>query len=135
MKHIIREMTTNIGTINLTDITLAEESIEVFIPITAVSDSLKATIEENIQRAKEEFSEEYLKDRDLKWSDAGVNLVYQSLHIIMEADHISYELCFNIEDKENSSLETGFNLKVDLLEYAAELKMIILEVMTEKFFG
>ena len=135
MKHIIREMTTNIGSINFEEMELMTDCMEVFIPITAVSESLKATIEENIQKAKEEFSEEYLKDRDLKWSDAGVNLVYQSLHIIMEADHISYELCFNIEDKENSSLETGFNLKVDLLEYAAELKMIILNAIKEKFFG
>lgn len=130
-----RTMTTNIGTINLAEMELMTDCMEVFIPITAVSESLKATIEENIQRAKEEFTEEYLKDKDLKWSDAGVNLVYQSLHIIMETDHISYELCFDIEDKNNDSLETGFNLEVDLLEYSAELKTIILNAIKEKFFG
>ena len=58
-----------------------------------------------------------------------------SLHIIMETDHISYELCFDIEDRNNDSLETGFNLEVDLLEYSAELKMIILNAIKEKFFG
>lgn len=129
-----RVLTTNIGSINLEDMELMTECLEVFIPIESVSERLKATIEENIQKAKEEFSEECLKDRGLQWSDAGVDLVYQSLHIIMEKDAVSYELCFNIEDKE-SNFETGFNLKVDLLEYAAELKKIILEVMTEKFFG
>ena len=127
-------MTTKIGKIDIAEMELATDCLEVFIPITAVSESLKATIEENIQRAKEEFTEEYLKDKDLKWSDAGVDLVYQSLHITMEADHISYELCFDIEDKNNDSLETGFNLKVDLLEYSAELKMIILNALKEKFF-
>ena len=32
-------------------------------------------------------------------------------------------------------LETGFNLEVDLLEYSAELKTIILNAIKEKFFG
>ena len=128
-------MTTNIGTINLAEMELTTDCLEVFIPITAVSESLKATIEENIQRAKEEFAEEFLNNKGLQWSDAGVDLVYQSLHIMMEADHISYELCFNIEDKNNDLLETGFNLNVDLLEYSAELKKIILNAIAEKFFG
>ena len=128
-------MTTNIGTINLAEMELTTDCLEVFIPITAVSESLKATIEENIQRAKEEFTAEFLNNKGLQWSDAGVDLVYQSLHIMMEADHISYELCFNIEDKNNDLLETGFNLKVDLLEYSAELKTIILNAISEKFFG
>ena len=70
-----------------------------------------------------------------QWSNAGVNLTYQSLHIMMKTDHISYELCFNIEDKNNDLLETGFNLEVDLLEYSAELKMIIINAIKEKFFG
>lgn len=129
-----RTMTTNIGTINLAEMELMTDCMEVFIPITAVSESLKATIEESIQRAKEEWQKECLDDRGMQWSDAGVNLVYQSLHITMETNHITYELCFNIEDKNNDSLETGFNLKVDLLEYSAELKKIILNAITEKFF-
>ena len=128
-------MTTKIGKIDIAEMELATDCLEVFIPITAVSESLKATIEENIQSAKEEFTEEYLKDKDLKWSDAGVDLVYQSLHIMMETDHISYELCFDIEDKNNDLLETGFNLEVDLLEYSAELKMIVINAIKEKFFG
>lgn len=130
-----RVLTTNIGSINLEELELVTDCMEVFIPITAVSDSLKVTIEENIERAKEEFSEEYLKDKGLKWSNAGVDLVYQSLHIMMEKDAVSYELCFDIEDKENRSLGAGFKLKVDLLEYSAELKMVILNAITEKFFG
>lgn len=130
-----RVLTTNIGSINLEELELVTDCMEVFIPITAVSDSLKVTIEENIERAKEEFSEECLKERGLQWSDAGVDLVYQSLHVMMEKDAVSYELCFDIEDKENRSLGAGFKLKVDLLEYSAELKMVILNAITEKFFG
>ena len=128
-------MTTNIGTINLADITLADDTFCVFIPIVEVSDGLKATIEENIQKAKDEWQKECLDERGMQWSDAGVNLTYQSLHIMMETDHISYELCFDIEDKNNDLLETGFNLEVDLLEYSAELKMIVINAIKEKFFG
>lgn len=127
-------MTTKIGTINLSEMELMTDCLEIFIPITAVSESLKVTIEENIKRAKDEFAEEFFKDKNLQWSDAGVDIVYQSLHITMETDYVSYELCFDIKDKNNNSLETGFNLKVDLLEYSMELKKIILNAIAEKFF-
>lgn len=54
-----RTMTTNIGTINLAELDLVEDCLEVFIPIIAVSENLKATIEENIQRAKAEYQKEF----------------------------------------------------------------------------
>ena len=130
-----RTMTTNIGTINLSEMEIMTDCMEVFIPITAVSESLKAIIKENIQKAKDKWQKECLDERGMQWSDAGVNLTYQSLHIMMETDHISYELCFDIEDKNNDLLETGFTLEVDLLEYSAELKMIVINGIKEKFFG
>lgn len=130
-----RTMTTNIGTINLAEMELMTDCMEVFIPITAVSENLKSAIKENIKKAKEEWQNKCLNERGIHWSDAGVNLVYQDLHISMEVDHISYELCFNIEDKNDNSIETGFNFEVDLMEYSAELKKIILNAITEKFFS
>ena len=78
-----RTMTTNIGTINLSEMEIMTDCMEVFIPITAVSESLKAIIKENIQKAKDKWQKECLDERGMQWSDAGVNLVYQSLHIIM----------------------------------------------------
>lgn len=130
-----KTMTTNIGTINLAEMELMTDCMEVFIPITAVSENLKSAIKENIKKAKEEWQNKCLNERGIHWSDAGVNLVYQDLHISMEVDHISYELCFNIEDKNDNSIETGFNFEVDLMEYSAELKKIILNAITEKFFS
>lgn len=130
-----KTMTTNIGTINLAEMELMTDCMEVFIPITAVSENLKSAIKENIKKAKEEWQNKCLNERGKHWSDAGVNLVYQDLHISMEVDHISYELCFNIEDKNDNSIETGFNFEVDLMEYSAELKKIILNAITEKFFS
>lgn len=125
-------MTTNIGTINLAQMEIMPECMDVFIPIIVVSENLKATIEENIQKAKDEWQKECLDERGLSWSDEGVNITYQSLHIIIESNQVSYELCFEIEDKNNDLIETGFNLKVDLLDDSEELKKIILNAIAKK---
>lgn len=129
-----RTMSTKIGKINLAEMELMTDCIEVFVPITVVSEKLKTTVEENVQRAKVEFQKEFLDEKGLKWSNTGINLDYQSLHIIMKEKELSYELCFNFEDKENDLINTGFILAVDLSEHIAELKEIIKNVILEKFF-
>lgn len=129
-----RTMTTNIGTINLAELDLVEDSLEVFIPIVAVSENLKATIEENVQRAKAEYQKEFLDCRGKKWSDAGIVMMYQSLHITVKEKAFNYELCFDFEDKENSLIYAGFNLAVDLSEHTEELKKLIIKAMIDKFF-
>ena len=128
-----RTMSTKIGKINLAEMELMTDCIEVFVLITVVSEKLKTTVEENVQRAKAEFQKEFLDEKGLKWSNAGINLDYQSLHIIMKEKELSYELCFNFEDKENDLINTGFNLVVDLSEHTAELKKLILESLTNQF--
>ena len=128
-----KTMTMNIGTINLAEINLVEDSLEVFIPIITVSDNLKATVEEQTEKAKEEFEKEFA-DKNLKWSKAGADITYQSLHIVVENHVISSELCFDITDRENEFVETWFNLKVDLSEHMQELKKLILKTMIDKFF-
>ena len=129
-----RTMSTKIGKINLAEMELMTDCIEVFVPITVVSEKLKTTVEENVQRAKVEFQKEFLDEKGLKWSNTGINLDYQSLHIIMKEKVLSYELCFNFVDKENDLINTGFILAVDLSEHIAELKEIIKNVILEKFF-
>lgn len=128
-----KTMTTTIGTINLADITLAEESIEVFIPIIETSENLKATIEEQAKKAKAEYKEECLDCKGLKWSESGTDITYQSLHIILENHSVSYELCFEVTDKENDFIDTGFNLKVDLSEHDEKIRKIIIKTIIEKF--
>lgn len=129
-----RTMVTNIGTINLAELDLLEDSLEIFIPIVAVSDNLKATIEENVQRAKAEHQKEFLDCRGKKWSDAGIVMTYQSLHITVEEKAFNYELCFDFEDKESSLIYAGFNLEVDLSEHTEELKKLVIKAMIDKFF-
>ena len=129
-----RTMTTNIGTINLAELDLVEDILEVFIPIIAVSENLKATIEENIQRAKAEYQKEFLDCRGKKWSDKGIVMTYQSLHITVKEKAFSYKLCFDFEDKESSLIYADFSLEVDLSEHTEELKKLIVKAMICKFF-
>lgn len=129
-----RRMITNIGTINLAELDLINDSLEVFIPIIAISESLKATIEENVQKAKEEHQKKFLDCRGMKWNDAGITMDYQALHVIAENRELHYELCFDFEDKKDSSIWTGFSLDVDLSEHTTELKKLILHAAIDKFF-
>lgn len=124
----------NLGTINLAELYLVEDCLDVFIPIVAVSDNLKATIEENVQKAKAEHQKEFLDCRGKKWSDAGIVMTYQSLHITVKEKAFNYELYFDFEDKESSLIYAGFKLEVDLAEYTEELKKLIVKAMIDKFF-
>lgn len=129
-----RMMTTNIGTIDLAEIDVMDDGLDVFIPVVAVSESLKATIEECTQKAKEEYQREFLDGRGEKWSDAGIFMAYQNLHIIVKNKLFTYELCFDFEDAEDKRFWTGFNIEVDLSEHTAELKKLIVKAMIDKFF-
>ena len=130
-----REMTTNIGTINLAELELMLDGLEVFIPITTVSDRLKTVIDENIQKAKEDHQKEYLDGKGKRWSDTGINMDYQSLHITIEqGKKITYQLCFDFNDKKDEFIEAWFNLDVDLSEHTEEIKKLIVKAMIDKFF-
>ena len=129
-----RTMTTNIGTINLADIDITEDCLEVFIPVIAVSENLKAIIEKNVEKAKADFKSEFLEGRNKKWSDAGIIMNFQSLHITVKEKSFHYELCFDFEDKEDGCIFTGFNLEVDLSEHETELKKLIVKAVIDKFF-
>lgn len=129
-----KTMTTNIGTINLADIDIADDSLEVFIPIIAISEKLKAIIEENVEKAKAGFQKEFLEGRGKKWSNAGIIMNFQSLHITVKNKAFHYELCFDFEDAEDELIWTGFNLEVDLSEHETELKKLIIKATIDKFF-
>ncbi len=127
-------MTTTIGIINLAEIELMEDCLDIFIPIVSVSENLRDTIEENVQKAKKEYKEIFENRRDVQWSKDGVNLLGQQLHITIKNKEISYELCFDFEDKEDTTLWADFSIEVDLSEYTAELKKLIVKAMIDKFF-
>ena len=99
-----RTMTTNIGTINLADLTLADDTFCIFIPIVEVSDGLKATVEENIQKAKDEWQKECLDERGKKWSDKGINVITQDLRFTVGEKRgkkvFDCDLSYTFEDAE-----------------------------------
>ena len=109
-----RTMTTNIGTINLADLNLADDTFCIFIPIVEVSDGLKATVEENIQKANDEWQKECLDERGKKWSDKGINVVTQDLRITVGERKgqkvFECDLSYTFEDAENPVIWHGFNL-------------------------
>lgn len=129
-------ITTSIGTINLNEITLADDTFCIFIPIVEVSDRLKATIEENIQKAKDEWQKEFLDERGKKWSDKGINVITQDLRITvgeMKGKKVfDCDLSYTFEDAENEVIWSGFNLEVDLSEHITELKKLILQALIQK---
>lgn len=127
-------MKTNIGAINLAEIEITTDCIEVFIPVVVVSENLKTTIAENIQKAKEEYQKEFLDCRNMKWSNAGVLMETQSLHIVSDGNKFKYELCCGFSDMENDSFETGFGIEMDLSEHEKELKKLIVKALIDKFF-
>lgn len=129
-------ITTSIGTINLAEIALLEDTLEVYIPITSVSEKLQKAIEENIESAKEEYQRNVLDElyKDIRWSDVGINTEYIQLHIILEEKSFKYEICYDFCDKENDLISTRLTLDVDLSEHTTELKKMILQTLINKFF-
>ena len=127
-------MKTNIGAINLAEIEITTDCIEVLIPVVTVSDNLKSTIEENLQKAKEVYQKEFLDCRNMKWSNAGVLMESQSLHIVSDGNKFKYELCCGFSDMENDSFETGFGIEMDLSEHEKELKKLIVKALIDKIF-
>lgn len=132
MKNRILSM--DIGTIGLAEIEIMTDCIELFIPITSVSENLKVTIEENIQKAKEKHQKEYLDYNGLKWSDNRICIENKSLYIASDGNEFTYKLCFDFNDMENDLIETGFEIKVDLSEHEEELKKLIISALIDKFF-
>lgn len=124
---------TTVGTIDLAEMELMTDTIELIIPVIAVSDNLKATIAEDIQKAKDEHQKEFLDCHGLKWSDTGIFMENQSLHIIIAADRFSCGLCCSFSDMENEMIETGFEIKMDFSEHITELKKLIVDAIIDKF--
>lgn len=129
-----RLMETPIGILNLAEMEFIPDSIEVFIPVTEVPDRLEAVILGKIHKARECFQSLYMDDKGIKWSDEGISMEYQALHITITGNGFAYELCFGFSDKINSWADTGFCTGVELSGCAAEIKRILADAVMEKFF-
>ncbi len=131
-----KNITTSIGTINLNDIDFCENTLDVFIGIESVSADIQDKINEAVEIAKVEHLQkikEYFTNKELKWTDAGVD-TYLSLHIIIDNKEFSYRIEIDIEDKADGTMWTSASVDVDLSEYQNELKKAVIKAMIDNFF-
>lgn len=131
-----KAFTTTIGTINLNNIEFCENTLDVFIGIESVSADIQDKINEAVEIAKAAHIQEvkeYYTNKDLNWTDAGVNTDL-SLHTIIDNKEFTYRIEIDIVDKGDERVWTGASIDVDLSEYQNELKKVIVKAMIDNFF-
>lgn len=144
MKWKARTETTNIGILELDNLTFNEDYMEVSIDICDISDNLKADIEKAIEARKIESAKEweqvYIEHPDWErrsrvFSDKPAVIDFIYLNIVLEAGKpIKYSIVVGFHDAEDDHLEAGVSITVDLSEYTDELKKAIVKVLLERFF-
>jgi len=144
MKWKARTETTNIGVLELDNLTFNEDCLAVCIDICNMSDGLKEEVNKEIEIEKIRFSKEWdkilaeheeFKRWSTVWSDKPVEIDYSYLAIVLEAGKpIRYTINVGFHDVYNDRLDPVASLDVDLSEYAEELKAAIIHVLIDKFF-
>lgn len=144
MKWKARTETTNIGILELDNLTFNEDYMEVSIDICDMSDCLKVEIEKAIEARKIESAKEweqiYNEHPDWKrcnrvFSDKTAVIDFTYLNIVLEAGKpIKYSVVVGFHDAEDDYLETDVSITVDLSEHTDELKKAIIKVLIDKFF-
>lgn len=143
MKWIARTKMTNIGVLELGNLTFDEDYMEVSIDICDMSDNLKAEIEKAIEIAKIEYTE-YNKTQNAEngynlptvWSDKPVVMDFTYLRVVLESGKaIKYTICMGFHDAVDEYMEQwDCDIAVDLSGYANELMKAIIKVLIDKFF-
>lgn len=136
--------TTNIGVLELENLTFDDDYMEVYIDICDMSDNLKAEVEKANEIAKVEYVKEwdtfYNEHPDYTrheriWSAKPAVIDYTYLRVILQAGKaIKYSIETSFHDADNDSLEHESSITVDLSEYQNELKKAIIKVLIDKFF-
>lgn len=143
MKWKARTETTNIGVLELGNLTFNEDYMEVSIDICDMSDSLKAEVDKAVQLAKQEYTKrnttlnaERGYNLPTVWSDKPVEINFTYLRVVLGAGKpIDYSICIGFTDAEDRRMEQwDCVIKVDLSEYSNELKKAIIKVLVDKFF-
>ncbi len=143
MKWKARTETTNIGVLELGNLTFNEDYMEVSIDICDMSDCLKAEIKKAVEIAKVQYTKEqeslnaeYGYNLHTVWSDKPVNMDFTYLRVVLEAGKpIDYSICFGFTDTVDPQMEClGNSITVDLSEHTDELKKAIIKVLIDKFF-
>lgn len=135
--------TTNIGILELGNLTFDEDYMEVSIDICDMSDNLKAEVDKAIEIAKVKYTEEQETlnaergyNHNTTWSDKPVVMDFTFLRVVLEAGKpITYTICIGFHDAIDEYMEQwDCAITVDLSEYSNELKKAIIKVLVDKFF-
>lgn len=145
MKWKARKETTNIGVMELNNMTFSEDFLEVYIDICGMSEDLKAEVDKAIEIEKVQCSQywdELLSEHEESkrfstvWSDNPVVIDFSYLSVTLETGKpIKYSINVGFHDAGNGSLNPVASIDIDLSEYANELKCAIIQVLVGKFFG
>lgn len=144
MKWKARKETTNIGVLELGNVTFNEDFLEVSIDIFDMFEELKREVYKTIEIQKindiKERDEWYAKNPELKkhervWSTKPVIIDFTYLSIVLETGQpTKYVIEVGFHDADNDLIESAASVTVDLSEYTNELKKAIIKVMVDKFY-
>ena len=147
MKWRAKTETTNIGMLELGNITFDEDYMEISIDICDMSNDLKAELNKAIEIEKVRYSDEIKKyiesgvsvhplKRGTVWSDKPVIMSYTYLKVRLETGKpIAYSIEFGFTDAEDTFMEAwGGSITVDLSAHVQELKKAIIHVLIDRFF-
>lgn len=143
MKWKTRTETTDIGTLELGNLTFDEDYMELSIDICDMSDSLKDEVEKVVELGKIQYTKknealnaEKGYNLSTTWSDKPVIMDFTYLRVVLEAGKpTTYAICAGFHDADNSHMEQwDCSIAVDLSEYANELKKEVVKALVDKFF-
>ena len=131
-----KELATAIGTIDLDSIAFGEILIDMFFDIRSIPFDIRDKINAAMESVKTEQLQkmkEYCTDKDLSWSEEGIN-TESLLHISLDSNKgFSSWIEADATDKKNDMMWTCASIRVDLLEHTTELRPFIVKAIIEKF--
>lgn len=142
MKWKARTETTNIGILELGNLTFDEDYMEVSIDIYDMSDSLKEEVAKAVEIAKEKHLERNTElnikkgfNLPTSWSNEPVVINFTYLRVVLEANkQTNYSIEVVFHDAVTGEECWDCSIAVDLSAYANELKKAIIKVLIDKFF-
>lgn len=143
MKWEVKTGTTNIGILELGNLTFNEDCMEIFIDICNISDNLRAKVDKTVEIAKVKYAKKREADNkkygtnwNTTWSDKPVIMDFIYLSAGLEVGKpISYHICIGFHDATHKDMEQwDCAIAVDLSEYESELKKAIIKALVDKFF-
>lgn len=142
MKWKARTETTNIGTLELGNVTFDEDNICTLVDIWDMSDSLKAEIDKAVEIEKVKYTEKnrstnekYGHNSPVEWSDKPPVIDDTYLWIFLKGGgEIECSIQIAFHDADNEMMDECASITVDLSEHMNELKKAVIKVMLDRFF-